>query len=63
MILVDLTRSDYEAALRRRADLSLVSAVIYDALHVQAAIKIGATIIYTDNLKDFTRLVTPDLIY
>ena len=60
LTLVELDRSDYEAAIKRCADLNLVRSVIYDALHVQAALKAGAEILYTDNLRDFNRLVTEE---
>ena len=57
--LVELTRADYEASLRRCAELDLVSAVVYYALHVQAAVKAKADVLYSDNLKDFSRLILP----
>ncbi|MBC6995843.1 type II toxin-antitoxin system VapC family toxin [Neolewinella lacunae] len=56
LTVVELYRADYEAAIRRCEELNLTGAVIYDALHYQAALKGGAEVIYTDNLKDFTRL-------
>ena len=59
-IMVALDGDDYLAALQRCVDLNLSSSIIYDALHVQAALKANATTLYTDNLKDFTRLVTPE---
>ena len=59
--MVELTASDYLAAMAHCVQLDLSSSIVYDALHVQAAIKVGASIIYTDNLRDFTRLVTPEL--
>lgn len=58
--LIELTEEDYRLAIRRCAQANLVSAVIYDALHFQAAIKCGASVLYTDNTKDFNRLLTPD---
>lgn len=58
LTLVELGRADYEASIARCAELELVSGVIYDALHVQAALKAEAEVLYTDNLRDFTRLVT-----
>ncbi len=58
---IDLTEADYVAALRRCAELNLVSGIIYDALHLQAAIKARAKVLYTANTKDFQRLWTPDL--
>ena len=57
---IDLTRADYAAALQRCAAKNLVSGVIYDALHLQAALKAGAEVLYTANLRDFQRLVDAD---
>ncbi|WP_420459605.1 type II toxin-antitoxin system VapC family toxin [Neolewinella sp.] len=57
---VELSQQDYEAAIRRCARIALVGAVIYDALHFEAAIRCEAEVLYTDNTKDFTRLVLPD---
>ena len=57
---VELSQRDYQAAITRCAKLNLVSAVIYDALHVQAALQVGAEVIYTHNVKDFSRLLGPD---
>lgn len=58
--IIDLDEQDYNAAIRRCEQLALTGAVIYDALHYQAALKAGATILYTDNLKDFERLQLPE---
>ncbi|MEO0735140.1 MAG: type II toxin-antitoxin system VapC family toxin [Bacteroidota bacterium] len=58
--LIELSKADYEAAIERCRRLNLVSAIIYDALHYQAALKAGAEVLYTDNTKDFTRLQLPD---
>lgn len=60
MTMVSLDKTDYEAAIARCVMLDLRSSVIYDALHVQAALKAGATVLYTDNLRDFNRLVTDE---
>ena len=60
LTIIELTKEDYENAVRRCARLNLVSGVIYDALHLEAALKAEAEILYTDNLRDFTRLVTED---
>lgn len=59
---IDLRRADYEAALRRCAAKNLVSGVIYDALHLEAALKAGASVLYTANLRDFQRLLDEDEI-
>jgi len=61
MTMIVLDKSDYEAAIARCVALDLSSSIIYDALHVQAAIKAKADVLYTDNLRDFSRLVTEDL--
>ncbi len=55
--LVVLDADDYRAALNRCVTLDLRGPVFYDALHFQAAIKCKAEILYTNNLKDFTRLL------
>ncbi|MCR9101045.1 MAG: PIN domain-containing protein [bacterium] len=57
--IVELTRSDYETALQRCAQKGLVSGVIYDALHLQAALKAEAKVLYTNNFSDFDRLLNP----
>lgn len=59
--IIDLNREDYESALHRCADLELISGVIYDALHLQAAIKVKADALYTSNLRDFQRLWTDEI--
>ncbi len=56
LTIVELTKADYEAAISRCSELGLMSSVIYDALHYEAALKAGAEVLYTDNLRDFTRL-------
>lgn len=53
---VDLQTQDYLPAVARCAERNLVSGVIYDALHLQAAIKAEATHFYTANYRDFIRL-------
>ncbi|MFT5999053.1 MAG: putative nucleic acid-binding protein [Neolewinella sp.] len=58
--MIELTKTDYEAAVIRCGKLGFTSGVIYDALHLQAAIKVGADVLYTNNLKDFNRLITKD---
>ena len=55
--LVELSDNDYRAALSRCVMLNLRGPVFYDALHFQAAIKCEASVLYTDNAKDFTRLL------
>ena len=60
-LLIELRKDDYEAAMRRSANAGLVGGVIYDALHLQAALKAGAGRLYTANIKDFARLMTPEV--
>lgn len=56
---ISLDEVDYFNALDRCAQLNLTGGVVYDAIHYQAALKAEVDILYTDNLKDFTRLVLP----
>lgn len=58
--MVELSKADYKAAISRSAGLNIPGPIIYDALHYQAALKAGATVLYTDNLRDFTRLQLPE---
>ncbi len=53
---IELTKNDYEGAFERVARKNLRGAVVYDALHYQAAIKIKAEKLITWNVKDFERL-------
>ena len=45
---IDLNKNDYEAALLRCAKFELTSGIIYDALHLQAAIKANVDIFLSD---------------
>lgn len=56
MSLVALEPNDYEKALNRVAHLGLAGGALYDALHAQAALKVGVDGILTFNSKHFTRL-------
>jgi hypothetical protein len=49
----------YTQAIDRCSQLGLSQANIYDAVHLEAAIAGRATVLYTDNVKDFTALLTP----
>lgn len=60
---VDLTVDDYLLAVDRCASLNLVSGVIFDALHFQAAIKAEVDVLYTFNIRDFKRLVTEEITF
>lgn len=56
--VVDLAAGDYTAALDRVAGLSLASGVVYDALHLVCAERVGCEHLYTYNIRDFTRLAS-----
>lgn len=56
---VVLSPSDYKSAIGRALDRSLRGGVIYDSLHIQAAIKKKVDALVTLNSKDFTRLIEP----
>lgn len=60
---VELTVEDYLLAVDRCANLNLVSGVIFDALHFQAAIKANVAVLYTGNLRDFERLMTDEITF
>lgn len=60
---VELTKSDYLAAVDRCTGLRLRGAVIYDALHFQAAIKAEVDVLYTANFRDFQRLMTDEVSF
>lgn len=62
METINLDEADYFAAMDRCANHNLVSGVIYDALHYQAALKAKADILYTQNRRDFDRLLKGDEI-
>lgn len=57
---VELSVKDYLKAVDRCADRNLVSGVIFDALHFEAALKAEVEILYTANLKDFERFMEKD---
>jgi len=58
---IDLTKKDYEKAILRCGRLGLTSGIIYNALHLQAAIKAKVDVLFTSNLKDFERLWDDDM--
>lgn len=58
--VISLTGSDYFRALQRCSTKGLVSGIIYDAIHLQSALKGGASVLYTANTKDFERLLSND---
>lgn len=53
---VALTAKDYDRALEVVSVSGLGGEAIYDALHLVAAVRLGATGLVTANLKHFTRL-------
>jgi predicted nucleic acid-binding protein len=53
--IIDLTPSDYRAAVKRVKDLQLRGGAVYDSLILQAAIKKRAETLYTWNRMDFVR--------
>ena len=57
---VTLSADEYIATLERTAKLGHTGGMIYDALHLACARKIGAEQIYTWNIGHF-RMVAPDL--
>lgn len=59
--LVDLSGADYRKAIERVCVRNLKSGAIFDALHVQAAIKMKVPRLVTWNPKHFLRLVTDEL--
>ena len=54
--IVELTVQDYREAMRRVTERGLVSGAIYDALHLQAALKAGCRSLATYNLNHFQQL-------
>lgn len=67
---IALTSEEYFQALHSSADLGIKGGAVYDALLAQCALKSGAEIIYTWNLKHYAqcgsevakRLRTPPLL-
>jgi predicted nucleic acid-binding protein len=57
---VEVGLAVYRSAIQRCANLEYRGAIIYDALHLELALSEGATTVYTDNTKDFNRLLTKD---
>jgi len=55
-----LARSDYRAALERSSSRGLRSGVVFDALHLEAALRWKAGALFTFNRGDFDRLIDGD---
>jgi predicted nucleic acid-binding protein len=53
--IIDLSPTDYRAAVKRVKDLKLRGGAVYDSLILQAAIKKKAEALYTWNRTDFVR--------
>lgn len=60
--IVDLTYQEYLEVLKYAATKNLVSGVIFDGLHVKAALKVKVDKIYTFNLRDFKRFYIPEKV-
>ena len=56
LTIVSLTDREYLAAVRASAEVGIIGGAIYDAILAHCALKAGAQIIYTWNVRDFTRL-------
>ena len=54
--IVELTADDYRGAFQRVASAGLRSGIVYDALHLAAAMKTGCSRIYTYNIEHFKAL-------
>lgn len=59
--LVALTPTETLRTLKSLAERNLTGGLVYDALLLECARKIGAKHIYTNNLKHF-RQIAPDLV-
>lgn len=57
--IVALSATDYKRAIKRVVLRSISGAVVYDSLHLQAALKKKADALVTINQKDFIRLIDP----
>ena len=58
LALVTLSEQEYLSVLARTAADGIVGGATYDALIAQCALKAGADILLTWNVRDFTRLGT-----
>ena len=57
---IDLSIKDYRLAMNRVAIRELRGGILYDSLHLQAAVKKSIGALVTLNVKDYTRLIEPD---
>ena len=58
--LVSLNEQDYRAALEECASKSIGGGRVYDALHLQAAMKAKCDRLFTFNVKHFRQLSPPE---
>jgi predicted nucleic acid-binding protein len=56
LTLITLTEQEYVSALERASAGGIVGAATYDALIAQCALKAGANVLLTWNVRDFTRI-------
>jgi predicted nucleic acid-binding protein len=56
LTLITLSEQEYVSALDRASSGTIVGAVAYDALIAHCALKAGAEVLLTWNVRDFTRL-------
>ncbi|MFZ0520456.1 MAG: PIN domain-containing protein [Candidatus Acidiferrales bacterium] len=56
LTLITLTEQEYASALERASASGIVGAATYDALIAQCALKAGAHVLLTWNVRDFTRI-------
>jgi len=56
MTIVTLTADEYYAVVKDASAGSIVGGMIYDAIHARCALKAGAEVIYTWNIKHFQQL-------
>jgi len=56
LTLISLSEAEYLSALERASSETIVGAAAYDALIAQCALKVGAEVLLTWNVRDFTRL-------
>jgi predicted nucleic acid-binding protein len=55
--VVELSTMEYQRAIQNAGDKGLLSGIIYDALHVEAAKKASCSRIYTYNIDHFRSLI------
>jgi hypothetical protein len=58
---INLTQKDYRLVLDHLAAIGIAGGQVYDALILQCAAKVRATVIYTWNMKHFRAVATPEI--